>query len=282
MKKMKTSNQLILLTIAVIISVIVATGVFYRLTMKSAQHYTGETIIRGTGQTRTITKTNVPMGRVEIKGPFKVVLKPGDEDTVSVSGDQALLDNIELEQRRGQLSIRPKGKAQVVAGAPMEVELVSSHIGMLSLLGGNIQLDARDLNQDGLLLSLAGDVSGVISGELDQLAVNAGGVANLELNDIHVDQLVLNLSGKTNVTVSGRAKKLTGSALGDAMYNTFQLKAKQVIAMASGNARAFVLAKDEITLVATDDAMIQYKGHPKVLKETIRDRGKVEALDAGR
>jgi hypothetical protein len=276
---MKTSNKILGIIVALLGGAILGGGVFYEMTLKSGSNMMRVIGVEDTGHLRTISQKNLNLQHVKISGPFQVVLKPGEVNSVSVSADEAVLQQVVMEPGTLGFHVKFKSNRAFVSNTPARVEITSNAVQRLTLNGGRLSLDAQDLKQKMLVFEAGGDVSGVLSGEVEQFVMNAGGRGKFKLQDLQSDGITLSMTGGTDVVASGKVKKLIIAGTGAPTIDTTRLIARDVTVVVRGATNVKLYAKETLSMMARGASTIKYLGHPKILKEDVKGASHVEALD---
>ena len=137
--------------------------------------------------------------RVQVEGPYQVILSVGRASSVIASGSRAGLDRVTVEVQGRTLRIRPNrsawgGYPGERAGGVVRIQATTPELRFASVIGpGSLSVDRAK----GLRVDLI--VSG--SGRL--------GIASIE-----ADQLVATLNGSGKIMLGGRARQLRATLTG--------------------------------------------------------------------
>jgi hypothetical protein len=276
---MKTSNKILAVVVALLGGIILGGGIFYEVTLEPGSKMMRVIGVEDTGHLKTITQKKLDLQHVKISGPFQVVIKPGEANSVSVSADEAVLKQVVMEPGTFGFHVKFKSNRAFVSNTPARVEITSNAVQRLTLNGGRLSLDAQGLKQKMLVFEAGGDVSGVFSGEVEQFVVSAGGRGKFKLQDLQSDGITLSLTGGTEVVASGKVKKLIIAGTGAPTIDTTRLIAQDVNVVVRGATNVRAYAEETLSMVARGASNIKYLGHPKILKEDVKGASHVEALD---
>jgi hypothetical protein len=160
--------------------------------------------------------------RIQIDGPYEVVVSTGGSSQATATGDQAAIDRVAVDVQGRTLRIRPNRSAwggypgDRAGSGPVRILLSARELRGATVTGaGSLAIDhARGLRFD---LSLSG------SGSLSVASVDA-------------DTLVLALVGSGTIEVAGRAKQLRLAVEGSGDLDGSGLVAEdaQIVAGTSG------------------------------------------------
>ncbi len=276
---MKTSNKLIVIFMASLGAAILALGILYEIKLKPGARLQRPVMVQATGHIKTVTQTYNSLQHVKISGPFQLVLKPGTANRVVFSADEALLNNVVFEPHTTGLDVGLKSSRVFVTDTPMKLEITSNTLSQLTLLGGNISVDAKALNQPFFMLEAAGDGKGIFSGDVKQFVINTGGRGEYQVRDMTSENMTFNVSGSVNVKASGKANKLTVVGTGAGSVDATHMAAENVIVALRGATKALVSAEKTLSMFARGASVIKYHGHPEITKNDVNGGARVEALD---
>ncbi|MEM1339519.1 MAG: head GIN domain-containing protein [Bacteroidota bacterium] len=205
----------------------------------------GKNKIKGNGKVVSIERSVGEYDQIASAGWFDIVLVDGKEGTITLKGEENLLEYIETEVKDGKLVIKKeKGvnlqssgwKNGIVVTIPVE------EISAVSLAGSGDVISKTTLKSDTFRASLAG------SGDVT-LAVDT-------------DEFKASLSGSGDMDISGTTRYFGVSVAGSGDIQAFDLVADIVEANVSGSADLKVTANQEIKARVSGSGDITYKGNP--------------------
>lgn len=184
--------------------------------------------------------------RVQVDGPYEVVLSTGGTSHASASGDTAALERVAVDVQGRTLRIRPNrtasGGSSAAARGPVRITLSTRDIRSATVIGpGSLAIDrARGLKLD---LSLSG------SGRLSVASVAA-------------DTLVVGLIGSGSIHLAGTAKQMRASAEGSGDIDGRSLKAEDADLVAGTSGRIVLEAKRTAKVRAHGRGLVEIAGSP--------------------
>ena len=176
----------------------------------------GTTVIQGSG-VPAVDQRDVPsFTAVDLRGANEVAIRMGDEQAVTVSGDDNLIRLVTTEVRDGELVIDNEQSFSTVS--PMRVELVVPAVTGAELTGsGTISLTNVDVVDLVVLLSGTGVVSA--DGRAERLDATLTGSGQLELGDLVASQVTALLAGSGDLRVHAtETLDATVSGVGSIQY----------------------------------------------------------------
>ena len=203
------------------------------------------TKVRGNGNVVTIERSVGEYDQIASAGSFDVVLVDGKEGTISLKGEENLLEYIKTEVKDGKLVIKKEKGVNLQSSGwrnGIEITIPVEEINAVRLSGSGDVVSKTTLKADTFKASLAG------SGDVD-LKVAA-------------EEFKASLSGSGDMVLSGSARNFSVSVAGSGDIKAFDLEADVVEANVSGSADLQVTANQEIKARIAGSGDITYKGNP--------------------
>ena len=211
--------------------------------------------IKGNGDITTITRNISDYNKIGIGGDFNVSLVKGEEGEITIKADENLLEYIETEVEKGNLSIKVKKGYQIRPKKQIEITIPFDEIEGVSLAGSGAIHTNDIIKSNELKLSLAG------SGNID----------------LHVSakDLDTNIAGSGNITLKGTTDKFECSIAGSGNLNGYDLKTNVANAKIAGSGNVKVNAIDEIHAKIVGSGNVLYTGNPEIVKSKSAGSGSV-------
>jgi hypothetical protein len=180
--------------------------------------------------------------RVQVEGPYEVVLTTGKAPSATLSGTTDAIDRVSVEVQGRTLRVRSNRSAW--GGYPGEVAasprlIVSTHeLRAASVTGsGRLTIDKAKAMRFDLALSGSGSIA---------------------LGAVETDNLIAGLLGSGTIDIGGKVKTLRASIQGSGDFNGQKLTAEdaQIIADTSGRIDVVVRRAAKITAPGSGDTLI--------------------------
>ncbi len=211
------------------------------------------------------TRTNIPaqpmddairdfpvqtFDEVNIGDAFTVTIKAGNAFSVKASGRAQDLDAMEVNTRKGTLTIRYKpvkmGKDQ---NPVINRETVTVTVTLPELKKADFQKLARFT------------IEGFKRSAFIELTTNNLSTGSADLN---ADRVKLTMNGRSSVTVRGETGQLEASLQGQSELLGYSLQTRSAIVAVGGMSKAQVSATDVLQATANGSSQVTYKGQPSV------------------
>lgn len=228
---------------------------------------------QGSGQEATQSREVGTFDRIEVRGQTDLEVTSGDT-SVTVRGDDNLLDEVSTEVSGGTLvidesrALRPRAGLVVEVTVPVlaGVTLQGSGEGAVSDVAGEASFDATVQGSGNL------DVDGVTSATFTGTVSGSGGV---EVTGVDVQTFTTSVSGSGGLEASGRADQIDVSVSGSGSAQLQDLEARQATVDVSGSGDAEVQVSDTLEASASGSGDIRYSGEPRNVRESSSGSGEV-------
>jgi len=180
--------------------------------------------------------------RIQVEGPFEVVVATGSSTRARASGEQAALDRVSIDVQSGILKVRPNRSNWTGAGrpGPVRIEVAARMLRGATITGaGRLTVDRiRGLRVD---LALSG--SGTIS-----------------VGAVEADNLVLGLLGSGTLNLAGRTKQLRATLQGSGDLEAAGLTADDAVLVADSAGKAAFRAVRTVKVTANGAGQVDITG----------------------
>ncbi len=188
--------------------------------------------------------------QVAIAGGIKATVKKGTTAALTLKGEAADLERIEVVVKGGTLTVQPKSESGLF-------NALKRH--------GTVTAELTVVEFDGLELSGASSATGDgISGPKCNL--EQSGASSTELNGVACEALSIDASGASQVNLKGTAKNLDLDASGGGKLQLDGLGVTNAKVDGSGGTRGVLAVKGALEVEASGGSSIKVKGEPKVAR----------------
>lgn len=275
---MKRSSKLFLSGIVMMFVVALSTILFLSSMGINSENYrvkfpgywfaeTKETI-KGDGKIITKSLSLAQFNAISAGGNFRVSVKSGDQEQISITTDDNILKHIFPSVKDGELQINTDRPLNLSPTHRIEVNITSSQLEKIHL-GGESILNAVHLNTPSLEVSLDGDNQAILSGHISQCTLNLGGNSTVDLTVSHGDSVQINNAGNGKLQLAGATQDLTINNGGNITVSGQKLTAKNVTVSGVGNTQVDIHATDLITVQTVGDSTLRYSGNPKIINRGV-------------
>jgi hypothetical protein len=186
---------------------------------------------------------------VDVNYPVRMSISQGDEQSVTVTGDDNVLPGLITEVQDDTLRIYydPAAAERVNPTELVEISIVVKELYKVDFA------TAGQVTVDGM--------------EISNLETSITGAGNIYLNNIDVTQLSANLSGAGSMTASGKAQNLLVTISGFGSFDGKQLHCQTANVNLSGAGSATVWVDDQLDVKISGAGSVNYYGSPNVDKK---------------
>ncbi len=235
------------------------TLLFLAFTLMVSAQWKNKTI-RGNGNVVTIERSVGEYESISSAGWFDVILVGGKEGTLSIEGEENLLEYVETEVKNGNLTVKvEKGYNLKSSGRKggITVTIPIEEINAVSLAGSGDVISKTTIETDSFKAALAG------SGDVN-LSVKA-------------TSFKASLSGSGDMELEGSAGTFKVSVAGSGDIDAFGLTADYVEASVAGSANLNVTANQGIKARVAGSGDITYKGNPTKIDSKTSGSGDISS-----
>ncbi|MBD3336501.1 MAG: hypothetical protein GF355_13395 [Candidatus Eisenbacteria bacterium] len=217
----------------------------------------GETV-EGSGSVKQVERSAAGFHGVALSAACDVIVEQGEEEGVSIRGEENLLEYIEtgvedcvlrVGSRRG-FNLRPT-KPLIVAVSLKELDRLQ--------ISGSGTLEAANLN-------------------VVDLSIRVSGSGDAELLNLCADELTVRISGSGDVTTAGYSTFQDVAISGSGEYEAHGLESDIASVEITGSGSAAVNVNEELSVRITGSGDVAYGGRPEV-KRRITGSGALRRLE---
>lgn len=196
------------------------------------------------GNIITVERQTTDYDKINVGGPFIVILIEGKEGKIQIKGDKNIIPYIETEVVNNTLKIKYKKKTNTKGAKKLTITIPVENIDDISF-GGSGKLVSK------LLL------------KTDNLSISLGGSGEISLK-IQTNTVTTSIGGSGNIILKGITNSFKCSIAGSGNIKAFNLKSKKTDAKiaGSGNIKTNTTANLKAKIVGSGN--IYYTGTPSI------------------
>ena len=183
-------------------------------------------VVMASGTLTTQVRAVSGFTAVAIDVPGLVTIEPGNLDSLTITGDEAVVSAITSEVRDGELSISLPENTDPRLNGLDEIEY---------------QVTVRDLR-----------------------GLRVNGIARVVATEFDTPQFDVNINGVSIVSASGRAERQNVFVSGTSRYEAQNLISREVTVDVSGVAMAFLNVSETLKGQVSGAGLVEYAGNPTV------------------
>jgi hypothetical protein len=196
--------------------------------------------------------------QLQIEGAGHAIITIGSPASVSVTGPESEISNLQVQVWFNTLEIEPNNDNNRSAGSDLVYHITVPSLSQIELEG------AVTAEVDGLTV--------------DSLQVQVEDSAGLQLTNLSTQRLDAELEGNTSVTVSGSAASQQFQIEDNAKYDALQATSATVNVEAEDAAHGAVRFTDSLTGEVEGGALIEYMTETGTVSVSTEDGGRVTQL----
>jgi len=202
--------------------------------------------VKGNGKIVTIERSVGDYDYVALAGWFDVELVDGNEGTLTIKGEENLLEYVKTEVKDGKLVLKQK--------RGVNLKPSSWNNGIV------ITVPVKSIN--GVSLSGSGDIESQTTLKSNNFKTSISGSGDITLK-VEAKSVDASMSGSGDMNLSGKTTDLDVSVSGSGDIRAYDLDAAFVNAQVSGSADIKVTANEMLKARVSGSGDISYKGNPK-------------------
>ena len=193
---------------------------------------------------------------INIVGPFNLSIAQGDEYRVIISGSENKIDEINVFENDGQLTLAyEEDDIDIYRGyRKLKIKIIMPNLTNLNIKGATI-----------------GNIAGF---EENKMYINLAAASELKV-DSDIKILDVKLSSASQLDLIGRGEVLEVKVSSAAMLNAYKYIAQNVSVKASSGAKAKVYATETLSIKATTLSDVRYRGGASVNKQNSSTLGTI-------
>ncbi|QBA63770.1 head GIN domain-containing protein [Muriicola soli] len=215
--------------------------------------------VKGNGEVVTIERITGDYEGVSVGGWFDVELVSGKEGSVSIKGEENLLEYIITEVKDGRLVVK------VEKGINLQPSSWKSG-------GISVTIPVEEINY--LSMSGSGDLEGRTVLKSSDFKTRMSGSGDMEV-ELEVENLEVTVSGSGDMNLSGNTDTLEVQISGSGDVHAYELEANHVSATVSGSANIRVTARESLKARVSGSGDISYRGNPEKIDSKTSGSGDI-------
>ena len=198
--------------------------------------------------------------RVELKGPDRVVVRVGPAQSVTMAGDSAVLERMDVAVEDGKLVVKRRDRVTNISG-PREIAVVTVTLPRLAAaaVGGSGDMSV-DRVGGGDFSAAVGGSGGLRVGDAraGKLEAAVGGSGSLRFDRVEADSVEMAIGGSGTIGAAGRARSVEASIGGSGDVEAGALRARTADVSIAGSGNVAVNASDSasISMVGSGDVTV--------------------------
>jgi hypothetical protein len=197
---------------------------------------------------------------VDLSGPVDLTVRYGPAASLTVTGEQRLLGNIETTEDGNRLHIGPRGLL-LSHRHPLQATLVLPALGSLTVNGsGDSMVDG--FSGESIALQLDGSGSIKFNGRYRRVTAGLRGSGDMDLDVGNSDHVTTQIMGSGQVTVAGSCNELTAEATGSGELDARHLRADTVSVHQFGTGSSTVNAQKAVAVSVSGNGDVEVIGNP--------------------
>ena len=230
-------------------------ALFIGISTVNAQNW-GKNKIKGSGNEITVTRTTLDYDEIVTGGAFLVELVAGKEGTITMVGDDNLLELIVTEVENNKLKIYlNKGTWFDSRGEKIKITIPFQDISKINF-GGSGKITTKNP---------------IKANDLD---INLSGSGNAKI-DVNTTSLYAVLSGSGNLNVDGSTSNIEAKLSGSGGIDCSKITSENATATISGSGNIELNCSKSLTAKISGSGNVIYSGNPETVDKKVSGSGNI-------
>jgi hypothetical protein len=215
--------------------------------------------VKGNGEVVTVERITGEYESISVGGWFDVEIIEGKEGSLTLKGEENLLEYIITEVKDGELKVKVK----------TGINLQPS-----SWFNGGISVSIPVEEINSLSMSGSGDLVGKTVLRSRDMVTRLSGSGDMEVK-VEAENLDIAVSGSGDMTLNGAAEYLRVQISGSGDVHAYNLQANHVDANISGSAGIQITARESLKARVSGSGDISYRGNPAKIDSKVSGSGEI-------
>lgn len=228
---------------------------------------------KGSGIEASSRRETAAFSRVDLRGDAQVSIAAGQARSVTVRGDDNLIDRVKT---------KVEGDTLVISTDPYRSEIgMLVEIGVPALngveLSGSGAIDVHKLSGASFSADLSGSGDLEIDGKVDELELDISGSGETWLDNISANDIRLGIDGSGDISANGTTDSLEVDIPGSGEAQLDHLSALRAQVDISGSGDVSLRATTSLKASISGSGDISYGGSPRHVSKKVSGSGTISA-----
>lgn len=211
--------------------------------------------VEGNGNNKTITKTTSDYDEIIVGGSYTVDLIAGKEGTITINGDENIIEHMKVEVIAGKLKVFLDRSKSFRFNSKLTITIPFEKISNVTFSGSGSIKTKNKMVQEELILTL-----------------NGSGKANF---DVECNSLKAELAGSGNLNISGTTTKFETELSGSGNIDCSDLTSQNAKASLAGSGKIKLNCTKSLDGNLIGSGKILYSGNPGNINKDVSGSGKI-------
>jgi Protein of unknown function (DUF2807). len=223
--------------------------------------------IKGNGIYKEQDYGKMDFNAINVKGSFEVIIADAQDAPVKISGDENLIDTLQVYSENGVLNVHFKKNTNYTTKIGLKLTVPNTgKIKEINTSGSADVITESTLTADNL--SIIGRGSSTFKGSIkaDKCSFDYSGSANFS-GTVEVETIEVDCAGSTEFNISGKADACKLSTAGSSSFKGFDLVVNKIDCNTKGSSDVQITCNEEIRVRTAGSTNFSYKGDAKIVEK---------------
>ena len=223
--------------------------------------------IKGNGIYKEQDYGKMEFNAINVRGSFEVIIADVEDAPVKISGDENLIDSLQVYLENGVLNVHFKKNINYSSNIGLKITVPNTgNIKEINTSGSAEIITKGTLTADNL--SIIGRGSSTFKGSIkaNKCSFDYSGSSNFN-GSVEVETIEVDCSGSTEFNINGKADACKLSTAGSSNIKGFDLIVNKMDCDAKGSSDVQITCNEEIRLKTAGSLNFSYKGDAKIVEK---------------
>jgi len=223
--------------------------------------------IKGNGIYKEQDYGKMDFNAINVKGSFEVIIADVQDAPVKISGDENLIDSLQVYLENGVLNVHFKKNTNYSSKIGLKVTIPNNGLLKEIKTSGSSDIIAEStIVADNL--SIIGKGSSTFRGSIkaDKCTFDYSGSTNFN-GSVEAEIIEIDCSGSAEFNISGKADVCKISTAGSSTFKGYDLIVNKVNCNTAGSSEVQITCNEEIRVRTAGSSNISYKGDAKIVEK---------------
>jgi hypothetical protein len=224
------------------------------ISIVNAQNWNKEKV-RENGVQTTINRATQSYDKIATAGSFNIELISGNEGTITIKGDENIINYIVTEVIDNELKVYFKKNKSYNYKQEITIIIPFEEISEISFTGSGNMVTKNAINTTNFAIKMAGSGNSIF--------------------EINAKNIVANIAGSGNLQLFGETDELEAKTAGSGNLNCTKLQSKNADVAVAGSGNLSVFCTNNLIAKIAGSGNIRYKGKPITIDSKVAGSGEI-------
>ena len=224
--------------------------------------------VRGSGDLVMEERNVSGFSKIDLTCSGDVVLTQGDKDSLTIEGEDNILEYVTSEVRGDTLVLGTKPNVNLVFSKHLTFYVTMKDVSGIEISGsGSVNSESVETEDLDLSIGGSGDIK-LDEVDADQLSISIGGSGDVKIDVLAAESVKTDIGGSGDVFLTGKVQTQDLLISGSGKYKTVDLSSETAEIRISGSGTAEIWVLESLDAHISGSGDIRYYGRPMIDQTT--------------